>query len=97
MTDVRTGELKKDILNEKVMSCVIESDFPAEKLADALKALDEVARDVDCVFSIACIGRAEADGSMPLEKKLKDLKIPYYINSKNNVGLGRPLAGEAGR
>ncbi len=97
MTDIKTGELKKEILNEKVMSCVIETDLPMEKLQDALKALDEVAKDIDCVFSIACIGRAEPDGTMPLEKMLKDLKIPYYINSKNNVGLGRPLAEEAGR
>lgn len=92
MTDVKTGELRQEILNEKVMSCVIECDFPAEQLTVALKALEEVAKQVDCAFSIACIGKAESDGFVPVEKMLKDLKVPYYINSKNNVGLGRPLA-----
>ncbi len=92
MADVQTGELRKEILNEKVMSCVIECDFPAEQMTVALKALEEVAKQVDCAFSIACIGKAESDGFVPVEKMLKDLKVPYYINSKNNVGLGRPLA-----
>ena len=92
MTDVQTGELRKEILNETVMSCVIECDFPAEQMTLALKALEEVAKQVDCAFSIACIGKAESDGFVPVEKMLKDLKVPYYINSKNNVGLGRPLA-----
>jgi NAD-dependent dihydropyrimidine dehydrogenase PreA subunit len=92
MTNVKTGELRKEILNEKVMSCVIECDFPAEQMTVALKALEEVAKQVDCAFSIACIGKAESDGFVPVEKMLKDLKVPYYINSKNNVGLGRPLA-----
>lgn len=97
MTDVKTGELRPEILNEKAMSCVIECDFPAEKLQDALKALDQVARDIDCAFSIACVGRAEPDGSVPVEKMLRELKIPYFVDSKTCVGLGRPLAEEAGR
>lgn len=90
--DLSTGKIKEEILNEKVMSCVIECDFPIEKLKEVLASLDEVAKEVDCVFSIDCIGRAEPDGSVPVEKILKEAGIPYYINSKTNVGLGRPLA-----
>lgn len=91
MEDVSTGKLKEEILNEKVLSAIIECAFPAEKLKDVIDSLDAVAKEVDCVFSTDCITRAEPDGSLPVEKLLKDLGIPYYINTKNNVGLGRPL------
>ena len=57
-----------------------------------LTALKEISKEVDTVFSVECINRAEPDGSFPLEKALKDLGIPYYINGKQNIGLGRPLA-----
>lgn len=90
--DVKTGKMNEEILNEKVLSAIIECEFPVAKLKDVLSSLDEVAREVDCVFSIDCIGRAESDGSVPVEKMLLDLGVPYYINTKTNVGLGRPLA-----
>ncbi len=92
IADPQTGALKPEILNEKVMSVVIECDFPIEKLKDAVDALNNVAGEVACAFSVCCVGRAEDDGSVPVEKLLKDLKVPYYINSKTTVGLGRPPA-----
>ncbi len=92
MEDAKTGKLKKDILNEKVLSAIIECVFPIEKLGDVLTALKEAAKEVDTVFSVECINRAEPDGLYPLENALKDLGIPYYINGKQNIGLGRPLA-----
>ena len=92
LMDVKTGKIREDILNEKIMSAVIECDFPAEKLKEAINALDKLGGEVDCVFSIACIGLAEPDGSVPVEKILKKLGVPYYPNGKTNLGLGRPLA-----
>jgi len=92
MEDVKTGKLKEDILDEKVLSAIIECLFPIEKLKEVLTALKEVSKEVDTVFSVECINRAEPDGSYPLEKWLKDLGISYYINGKQNIGLGRPLA-----
>ena len=92
MEDVKTGKIKEEVLNEKVLSAIIECMFPIEKLEDVLTAVKEVSKEVDTVFSVECINRAEPDGSYPLEKTLKDLGIPYYINGKQNVGLGRPLA-----
>jgi len=92
MEDVKTGKIKEEVLNEKVLSAIIECLFPIEKLKDVLTAVKEVSKEVDTVFSVECINRAEPDGSYPLEKTLKDLGILYYINGKQNVGLGRPLA-----
>jgi len=88
MEDAKTGKLREDVLNEKVLSGIIECLFPIEKFKDVITALKEV----DTVFSVECINRADPDGSYPLRKLLVDLNIPHYINGKQNVSLGRPLA-----
>ena len=63
-----------------------------EKMKDVLLALQEVAKEVDTVFSVECINVVEPDGSLPMDKILTELGIPRYINGKTNIGLGRPLA-----
>jgi len=92
MEDVKTGKLREDVLNEKVMSGIIECIYPIEKFKEIMTALKEVAKEVDTVFSVECINRADPDGSYPLKKLLNEIGISYYINGKQNVGLGRPLA-----
>jgi hypothetical protein len=92
MEDVRTGKLRDDVLDEKVLSAIVECIFPIEKFGDVLTALKNVSESVDTVFSVECINRADPDGSYPLKKLMDDLGIPYYVNGKQTVGLGRPLA-----
>ncbi len=92
MEDPKTGKIKKDVLNEKALSAIIECLYPIEKLEEIMNALKEVSKEIDTVFSVEVINRADPDGSYPLRKKLDAMGIPYYINGKQNVGLGRPLA-----
>jgi len=92
MEDVKTGKLKEEVLNEKVLSAIVECLFPIEKFKDIMTALKEVAKEVDTVFTVECINRADPDGSYPLRKLLAEMGIPHYINGKQCVGLGRPLA-----
>jgi len=92
MEDPKKGNLRKDVLGEKVLSCVVETLFPIERIAEALNGLREITRKMNTVVSVCNINRADPDGSYPLRKKLDELGIPYYINGKQNAGLGRPLA-----
>ncbi len=92
MQDPKTGKIREDVLNEKVLSGIIECLFPIEKFEEIMNALKEVAKEVDTVFSVEVINRADPDGSYPLRKLLDKMDIPYYINGKQNVGLGRPVA-----
>jgi hypothetical protein len=92
MEDPKTGKIKEDVLNEKVLSGIIECLYPIEKLEEIMTALKEVSKEIDTVFSCEVINRADPDGSYPLRKKLDAMGIPYYINGKQNVGLGRPVA-----
>jgi hypothetical protein len=92
MDNPENGKLREDVLGEKVLSCVVETQFPIGRLEEALRALKEVTSTLNTVVSVCCINRAEPDGSYPLRRTLKELRIPYYINGKQNAGLGKPLA-----
>ena len=94
MTDPLKGEMNPDVYNEKVLSAIVEGTVELEKLSAVINKLTEVSSEIDTVFSLDVIGFVEPDGSVPVEKALKDLGIPYYINGKNNLGLGRPLEKE---
>ena len=92
MTDKKTGKFQEDVLNEKVLTAILESKMPIEKLETVLTVLKEAAKACDTVFSVAVINKAEPDGSYPPLPILQKMGIPYYPNGKQNIGLGRPLA-----
>jgi hypothetical protein len=90
MVDTATGKINEDILNEKVLSAIIEVVFPAEKAPEILKALKKATEEIDSVCSVVMADLVEPDETVPLEKTLDELGFSYSINGKNNTGLGRP-------
>jgi len=92
MEDTKTGKIREDVLNEKVLSGIIECIYPIEKFEEIMNALKEVSKEIDTVFSCEVINRADPDGSYPLRKLMDKLGISYRINGKQNVGLGKPAA-----
>ena len=91
MVDKSTGQINPEILDERVMSAIIEGHIPIAKLADVIKAVKEAAPQIDSVFSLEFIDRPEADRSMPMDKVFKEQNVTCYPNGKFNLGLGRPL------
>ena len=94
MSDPKKGKFKEDILNEKVLSAILEFSVALPRLPELFEALKTVSREIDTVFSLCLITRLEKDGSIPAEKTMRELGIWCAPNGKNNVGLGRPLARE---
>jgi len=90
MENVKTGKIREDVLDEKCLSAIIECALPVEKIRDGLKALQEVAKEVDTVFTVECINLVAPDNSLPMEPILKEMGIARYPNGKTNLGLGRP-------
>ena len=90
MEDPSTGKIRSDVLDEKVLSAIVECTFSREKGPDVLKALQEVTREIDTVCSVEMADLVEPDEEVPMEKMLSDLGIFYRINGKTNTGLGRP-------
>ena len=94
MTDVNTGAIRAEVLDEKVLSAILEFRIKVEKLEEVLKAIKDVATQIDTAFSLDLISRVNPDGSMPV---LEIAKVAGFIprpNTKTNVGLGRPLFEE---
>src|SRR5215831_7301676 len=52
MTDVATGTLREDILNEKVMSAIVEIKVPVERTEEIILMVREVEKRLDTVVAI---------------------------------------------
>ncbi len=92
MSDAQTGTLRGDILDEKVMSCIVEFDVALDDLATVLTRMREVVQHLDTVFAVDLISVVDKDGSVPTAHIAESLGLEPSIAGKTNVGLGRPLA-----
>ena len=91
ITDLKTGKLRDDILNEKSLSAIVECGFPIGKFKAAVERLREVVKELNTVCSVVSAVKVSKDGSLATDPIFKELGITPRPNSKNNVGLGRPL------
>lgn len=94
LADQSTGLMREDILEEKVLSAIVEFTVPLEVVPSVISALKGLEGEVETVFSVDIICRVEPDGSVPTIGLVESLGISPYPNGKTNVGLGRPLAEE---
>ena len=86
-----TGELRKDVLDEKVLSAIVEFTVPIEKAQQVFSVVKEIAGQIDTVFSMDLICKVANDGSLPIIKEAEKAGLIRSLNGKVNVGLGRPL------
>ncbi len=91
MTDKKTGELAPEVLNERVLSAIVEFEIPREQLSPILQTVREAARDIDTVFSL-CVASVMEDGGKVIitDGIIQQLGMARRPNGKTNVGLGRP-------
>lgn len=94
MEDKKTGRLRDDVLNEKVLSAIIEIKIPLEMIPAFLHTLEEAQENVDTVFSVGVASRCLADGTIPHERLVRQAGYRLSANGKTNLGLGRPLFRE---
>jgi len=94
MVDQSQGRIRPDVLDEKVLSAIVEFIIPSHQLEEVLKEIQRVALEIDTVFSGDIITRVEPDGKIPTVEALERIGIPLYINGKSNLGLGQPRAPE---
>lgn len=91
-TDPSVGKLKEEVLNEKVLSAIIEFATTPDKVPSVLKALRKVSEQLDTVFSVDMCCLLEADGTCSTEDATRAAGFEIRPNGKDNIGLGRPLA-----
>lgn len=86
-----TGELRKDVVDEKVLSAIVECIVPIGKAQGVFAAVRDIAKEVNTVFSLDLICKVAPDGSVPIVEEIEKAGLWRSINGKVCVGLGRPL------
>ena len=94
MEDPKTGKIKPEVIDEKVLSAIIEVKTTLEKIPDYLAVLENIQSELDTVFSVGVASKCLPDGSVPHQKWVEDAGYTLSPNGKTNLGLGRPLFKE---
>jgi ferredoxin len=89
MSDVATGVLKPDILNEKVLSAIVEIKVPVDRTEEIIRLVHEVEKDVDSVVALGVGTRCAENGEESVVAPILE-RMGYRIErAKTNTGLGR--------
>jgi NAD-dependent dihydropyrimidine dehydrogenase PreA subunit len=94
LEDPKTGKMKAEARNEKVLSAILEFKIKEDQLEPVVKALVPVLSQLDTVVSWGLATRFAKDGTLPVRSKLKALGLSVRPNAKINMGLGRPMVEE---
>jgi len=89
MTDRATGDLQEDLLNEKILSAIVEIKTTIREVPAVLDAVMAVAKRIDTVVAVGVSTRCGEDGD---ERELAPLldELGYtFERAKTNMGLGR--------
>jgi hypothetical protein len=91
MTDTSTGEIRTDILNEKILSAIVEFKTTLENAPSILQKIKEVAKKLDTVVAVGAAARCDEQGENSLEEILTREGFAFN-RGKTNLGLGRKSA-----
>jgi hypothetical protein len=92
MTDRSRGLIREDILDEKILSAIVEIKAPTERVPAILQSIRELAREVDTVISVGVSTRCDPAGNDLLGEILEREGYATY-RGKTNLGLGRVTSG----
>jgi hypothetical protein len=87
MTDRKTGKLRDDILNEKILSAIVEFKTTLENVPAILHRVDEVSRTLATVVSVGVSTRCDPQGNSALDGVLAEEGFSF-VRGKTNLGLG---------
>lgn len=89
MTDTKTGQLNPEILDEKVLSAIIEIKIDLDKVPLYLKKIKETVQDLPTVCSLVVAGRCGEQGEIPYIDAVREVGLTLSPGGKTNLGLGR--------
>ena len=89
MVDQSTGELKPDLLNEKILSAIVEIKTPVARVPEVLEMVDEMSKHVDTVIAVGVSTRCDPSGEERVLSALLDEHGYSFHRAKTNLGLGR--------
>jgi ferredoxin len=91
MSDPARGDINPEILDEKILSAIVEVKTTEAMVPLALETIETVGRGLHTVISVGVGVRCAGDGSTPMETALRE-QGHAVTRGKTNLGLGRPAA-----
>jgi len=91
MTDPTTGDMREDILNEKVLSAIVEIKVPISRTEEIVRMVQEVDKRVDTIMVMGVGVRCDENGE---DNEVAPIlaRLGYRpARAKTNLGLGRPV------
>ncbi len=88
MADAERGLLNPEILNEKVMSVIIEFNTAEADIVQTLELLRKVSKEIPSIMAIGLSVRCDEHGQTDMEDVLR--RLNFEVNrAKTNIGIGR--------
>ena len=89
MSDVSTGTLRSDILDEKVMSAIVEIKVPVSRTEEIIRLVWDVEKKLDTVVALGVGTRCDEHGDEDVVAPVLE-RLGYKLaRAKTNIGLGR--------
>lgn len=89
MTDKAKGTLKQDLLNEKILSAIVETKTTINEVQAVLDTVFDVAKRIDTVVAVGVSTRCSQDGEDGVLAPLLAELGYRFERAKTNMGLGR--------
>ena len=89
MSDVASGTIREDILDEKVLSAIVEIKVPVERVEEVIRLVREMEKQIDTVVALGVGARCDAKGEDNVVAPILE-RMGYKLErAKTNIGLGR--------
>jgi len=89
MEDVASGTLRQDILNEKILSAIVEIKVTIDRTEEIIRLVKEVEAQVDTVIALGVGARCDENGDEDEVAPILE-RLGYKLErAKTNIGLGR--------
>ena len=89
MTDTKTGKIREDILNEKVLSAILEIKVAVSRVEEIINVVHQVEKQVDTVVVLGVGVKCDENGDENVVRPVLE-RLGYNIErAKTNAGLGR--------
>ena len=89
MTDVSTGALREDILDEKILSAIVEIKVQIERTEEIIHLVHEVEKEIDSVVALGVGTRCDDNGDENVVSPILQRLGYKLVRAKTNTGLGR--------
>src|SRR5579863_7987177 len=89
MSDVATGTIREDILDEKVLSAIVEIKVPVARTEEVIRLVWDVEKQIDTVVALGVGARCDETGEDNEVAPILE-RLGYKLErAKTNIGLGR--------